>query len=344
MKYLLIRICKLLRWVSLISIIVFFAVGCTAQPIANNAIASSSPENPFETIESELSGGFGFGVSYPEYGTNLIYNGVPVNLEYYINCDDNRGGSYGLILFVNGIPQPYSVEGSREAYIHIQQVEEDKTKNVSVSFVPVTGEKGDNLCVRLALMESPDIRPTKPNFVFGYTNSVIDIWPRFLQMESDVPVPNEIEVASGTAMREMTADEYESVFYLGSADDEVILPDVVTAYIRNADEPDLNYFDIANGSISMKIQVFGGSPAEYYLIPYINHEPLLTEEFPRRIVIEDGNLLFEETISVDFSSLDIRNYNLEEYNSLYYLLVPVEKDNGLMIVDSNDMVIVCSEE
>ena len=96
-----------------------------------------------------------------EYGTYRIYNGgemcTPIKIE---STGALRKAGTGILLFIDGQPQPYRLEGeSTYAYYHCFYPEsEDEVYNLF--FTPITGQSGDTLEVYILSLQKPDYLPS----------------------------------------------------------------------------------------------------------------------------------------------------------------------------------------
>lgn len=72
-------------------------------------------ENPFsESVgdNEEVMFAYGFGLESPKYEEKIVYTGEPIEIEYYIN-NNGTTMSTGMLMFVDGIPQSYSIDGGK---------------------------------------------------------------------------------------------------------------------------------------------------------------------------------------------------------------------------------------
>ena len=92
----------------------------------------SSVENatPPTDIGNEVS--VGIGINYPEGVTNLEFGGEKVAAEISLDCD-NADTELGLLIYVEGMVQKYSVyENQEEKTMHTFNLNAGETKTVMV--------------------------------------------------------------------------------------------------------------------------------------------------------------------------------------------------------------------
>ena len=112
----------------------------------NDLPITGNTEDPFKETESvyRLYGNknaVGGGIKTPD---SFVYDGKPLELEYFFDAE--KPCVMGLMIFVDGMLQPYIVEDEeKETTMHIVELGEKDEKSFKVRFTPLTGEKGDEL-------------------------------------------------------------------------------------------------------------------------------------------------------------------------------------------------------
>ena len=215
------KLCRKKRWgMALLSAVTALALaGCQTGSGAESTSPppESSDENPFS---SELQNGeevmfsYGFGLVSPEADTNMVYDGQPIQAECFV---DNTGAAMnvGILIFVDGIPQPYKVGDEAESYMHIHEAPAMQKNTFSFSFTPVSGKKGESMSVRFLSILNPQTRPDKPTYIFGHTGAMTTFFPRTLEIQQDVPTASPSYPKLPT-QRAMTEEEIEQVIYTNS--------------------------------------------------------------------------------------------------------------------------------
>lgn len=280
--------------------------------------------NPFEESSSEtVMYAYGFGLESPDADSNMVYDGSEIEFEYFI---DNTGASMsvGMLMFVNGIPQPYSVEGEEgQTYMHIQESPSKQKITVKASFTPITGNKGDTLGVRFLSILNPQIRPEKLEYIYGHTNAMMTFFPRYIEMEEDSGY-SAVEYPRFSAPRQMTEKELEQAIYVDARGNEVNKLRQFNFFAQRVSNEDLPYLDVIEQSLTVDVQGFGGPAGEYVLIPYINQVPVLNEDFPCVLTVEDEKDISSREVTIDLSELDAETYQIETFNTFYMIAVPVD--------------------
>ena len=93
-----------------------------------------------------------------EEGKCLSYDGREMELPYFIEADGPEYRCVGIVLFVDGMPQPYkTLQDPTYRYVHFFSCHRDLyTYSEVFSFIPVTGKKGDLIEVSTFSLLQPD--------------------------------------------------------------------------------------------------------------------------------------------------------------------------------------------
>ncbi len=94
----------------------------------------------------------------------LEYTGGELEVPYRAE-GDGTGRNVGFLLFLNGIPQPYRLNGQGEyGYMHPFTLREDNVEEqFTFNFVPVTGAAGETLTFTVANIFNADFEPDMVN-------------------------------------------------------------------------------------------------------------------------------------------------------------------------------------
>ena len=156
-----------------------FLVGCTAAKTVPSTNSTETAPDVFQEAatatppsqatvpanDSHDLGSLGIGPAdeplKDEYGTYRIYNGgemcTPIKIE---STGALRKAGTGILLFVDGQPQPYRLEGeSTYTYCHCFYPESEN-EVYDLFFTPITGQSGDTLEVYILSLQKPDYLPS----------------------------------------------------------------------------------------------------------------------------------------------------------------------------------------
>lgn len=330
------RLMYRLLTIFLLLLIILSISSCKDQS-ANN---TQSTGNPFlESVgnNEEVMFAYGFGLESPKYEKKIVYTGEPIEIEYYIN-NNGTTMSTGMLMFVNGIPQSYSIAGSSTStYMHIQEVEENKRAIVRISFVPVCGKAGETVNVRFLSILNPQIRPDQLNYLFGHTNRMTTFMARTIEMQMDADAHN-TKFPVLDKQRDMTQEEIDQVIYVDSKGNSVDKLGWFHFVARNTKDPSSPYLNIRDHKIEYTLQGYGGPAAEYIIIPYINQIPVLNEAYPCLMSIEAGTKVYSQNMTLSLATIDKTAYKIEQFNTIYFLAIPLSGSINLEPMITNSYV------
>lgn len=122
----------------------------------------------------------------------FVYSGDWVRIDFHFENTGKIDLTLGLVLWVNGIPQPYSEEPDGEtSYVIPYSVPTGTQVNSTAWFVPVTGQAGETLSLTTAFMENSDIRYTNDPYVRNFSHAIQLPSTYLLRMEVNAPAPVE---------------------------------------------------------------------------------------------------------------------------------------------------------
>lgn len=304
--------------------------GCQAPDHTDSSSSyDSTGENPFSSnTQNEESVMFAYGIGLEKPEGDMVYDGQPVNAECFI---DNVGPSMsvGLLIFIDGIPQPYKVGDHDETYMYIHEAPSMEKTTFPISFTPVCGKKGETKNIRFLSILNPQIRPDKLEYDYGHTNAMTTFFPRRLEIKEDVPdvLPEYSQLPS---QRDMTSEEIEQVIYTNSKGQQINKLNIFNLFVRDANKSEQTaYIDVEEQKFTVEVQGFGGPSTKYILLPYLNHVLVNTDEFPGILTVDEGKKIFRKTFTFELTKLDKDAYQLQKYNTFYMLAIPVSGDSQL---------------
>lgn len=151
----------------------FIFASCAAAPAAPSTSGSTVPSLsalPSDTASTmpkeggnlgSLSAGLHDDCPSDDYGPYITYTGGEMSMGYEIGSSGKiRESGIGILLFLDGQPQPYRLEGeSTYTYLHTFYPEKPSMV-VDFYFTPVTGQEGDDLEMYALAILNPEYRPS----------------------------------------------------------------------------------------------------------------------------------------------------------------------------------------
>lgn len=167
--------------------------GCSLNP--EPAESDTVSGNPFEEHDENTDGilrmTHGAVSPDPEKGV-FTYDGDPLQLTYMLHNEGSKA-EWGFVIYVNGVMQPYTVEGKDgESTCHVFTIEKQTREDLKISFVPVVGKAGEELSIIYATMLMPSyVLPEEElDNGYGYYHAYNMSLPMKLVMKKDAPNKN----------------------------------------------------------------------------------------------------------------------------------------------------------
>lgn len=124
----------------------------------------------------------------------------PVEIDFYMNPDDDNPREFGITLFFNGVPQPFSVgecgsiaptDGLTMEY-RFDYHGDRKCLALPLSFTPVCGKAGEELLLSIVLTESPSYK-AKHESACNTAWLRVSSFATVIDMETDAPTQQTVE-------------------------------------------------------------------------------------------------------------------------------------------------------
>ncbi len=290
----------------------------------------SSEYDPFASSDEDTStegGSFVFGVEWEEGKEFTLDYASTVSFNYYV---DNSGNAadFGLLLFLNGIRQPYRTEeNSENKFMHTFDVDQNERKVQKIEFEPVVGEKGDEVSVEIITMFHPNFIQTE-NSNYQFNHKISSLFPSKMTVTqetglSEPKVCSEYEV---TPISDELRQQFNTMSPTGGSGGNALEDSVYIETLKNdifytpkdlqAGKGDNTPFSVND---SVTLCMYGGKPCKYRVSMYIDHE-LVKGAF-------DGADYIDMTPSKDSickKKIDMEKLglSLEDHSHLYFIAVP----------------------
>lgn len=285
--------------------------------------------DPFETSGSLANGLSGSNyVSAQVVSPNaesmlLTYAGEPITVTYEFYSE--HPCNMGLMIFVNGKLQPYTVSGKdKETTMYTVDLKENETKQFSFEFVPVCGEQGDELPLVFANVYNPEVIEFNTDVnTFGNNQKISQPLPWTLKFEESVP-NTKTQISVNYKIKEFSVEDKNN-FISQNSNGTVFnkLDNRCFAEIRkNSSEiiTSISTNDLSENKY--QIYMYGNLTGKYYLSLYGDFQqiPLNGSDYIQVEVKRDDY----SVVDIDFSQTDI-----SKYKNVFAVLAPAEFDSEL---------------
>jgi len=278
-----------------------------------------------QSSEGQRIGGYGIGpIDFdPLEDDTLTYDGEPIQLSYYLE-GTGSDTEVGLMLFLDGVPQPHQViessqqdgriDADQEVLLSKHRVSSDGRIEFTVSFTPVTGSAGDDLGLFGVFLWEPSFVPETEDKGFGIYQDASFYIPLTVIMETDAPQYTEnYAPAIETEPIPQSAKEISQNKDL-DASGRVRQADF-NLYTGEFNWSNVNLF-AENGKIDLELSGYGGTETDYRVTIFVNHEPV-------SIAGQQSFLMgiHNDKMSKYKFTLDIHDY--DRLNTIYAMIIPV---------------------
>lgn len=319
------------------------AAGCGQGSAGEETGASADTEvleteNPFAA--SEELGNLVHGasnVSLDESGEALPfeYDGGVMQIEYSVSAS-GMGKNVGFLLFLDGIPQPWQLNGEGEtAYIQYLELEnDDEVYPFTLAFVPVTGSSGDTLTLTVCSITNAQFQPDMVSTAsYGLYHDALQYYAS-IQFNAD-PEQNETGASASPVLSDVSLEDVkittefvendlmEQYGSEGKTEDELLESGVYT-FVRYDGSQIYDNLDVSGkDKVHITYQICGVPGRTYRVALYGNHQ-LLSDETQSywEVTLKTGEVAtLEADVNVDV---------LEDMTTIYIIACPVSGTAGIL--------------
>lgn len=321
----------LYKWIAAAAVICCLLSGC-----GGNSTETGGPDTSPDVSGAgdDLAGLFddnsptieigGFSYGWPDERDVFTYSGEPLEIPFYLTGAMDFSQEIGLLIFVDGIAQPYSAvfpDGTKkaEAYMQAFELEKAAENRFNLVFQPVTGKTGDSLSIQAVTILSPSYMPAgTENPSYGIYHSENLTLPLQIAYEADAPAENK---RTATDKYDIT-DIPKSVTDTNAYFDMDTLDTVNYLSIVPADGEDNSILYSQDGFATFKIMLYGGPEADNNITVFVNHQPVQLGGADYLAVRTVKGKMVEATIILDVSSFG-------KLNTLYAIASSTGRDSDL---------------
>lgn len=300
----------------------------TVADIFNETTASTESTDPVDatdtSAEEELPpGSMSVGPAdgtwaLDENGPYMIYPGEEMVLPFQIKATGRIAkNGVGILLFIDGQPQPYKTDDEPEyAYMHIFYPEDGENSIYDFRFTPVVGEEGDDLEIYAAAIVYPTYSLSDGNAGMVYTSGSTASGFR-LKYEQTPPLDTYPEKQAWLSDVTLSLQDATSRDFAGWSDVEMRERIEHNFSINGIDgKGSRQIFDVSTDKpLSLRYELWGTHYVHYGLVFFVDNEPVFAVEAdPILPQIQNGQKFVLEA-----------NLNLPEFDGesvVYAILVP----------------------
>lgn len=307
-------------------IISLFFVACSSndkKTVENNDEKVKSAYNPFDLSNEKGNNELAFYFGPASKVEELSYTGETIEKDYFYDNVGEVDCTLGFMIFVDGIAQPYTIDGGdSEKIMHQFNMQEKSKTQFKVSFNPNVGEKGDKLGLYAVTILNPTYIPSIDLPVFGHGRALSQVSPITL---------NYIESASNSELKindeystEIVTEEIKKEYLSVSEDnkEEYLSPGAHLFFLKyNGDYKETKIAVKKNSKLNLTLEgLCALNDAKYRTTIFIDNKPVKTIDGKDYLEMQlKKGMISKQSFDVDISGLT-------GTNALYTVSVPLGDD------------------
>lgn len=335
------------KWIAAAAAISCLLTGCSGNDIPTqkaeepdtSASVSGDLTDLFDQGSSAMEvGSFSYG--WPDERDVFPYSGKPLEIPFKLTGTMESPQEVGLLLYVDGIVQPYSAvlsDGTEltDAYMQTFKLEQDVENIFNLVFQPVTGKAGENLSIQAVTILRPSYLPEgaeNPNYGF-YHSANITI-PLQIAFDKDAPAEEQKASSNSYEVVDIPKSITDSDEYFGlenSRDTNTVLS-VIPAEDENG-----SVIYSKDDTVTFKVRLYGGPEANQNITVFVNHQPVQIDGADYLAVRTQKGKMVEATITLDASVFG-------ESNTIYAIASSTGRDSGLTETVKSPSILFINKE
>ena len=306
--------------VLLLAILCIFLVGC---------VNSRVDQKNADKLSGNLNlSSFGYGIDPPHEEMQVYeYTGEEIHIPFMVTgMDDNVKSDFGLIVFLDGLPQPYKIkkknnEVSEEQLIKKFSLKNEEKQEFDIVFTPVTGKEGDRLGIFFVVIFNPDyMPPTENEAIYGINHKLFSTVSQEIHFERTV---NKEEQSSYSKflveditqeVKDKTKAKNITSATEGSSDS--LYTDTTAELLQEGQTN--NIFYAKNSKVKFKLRIYGDLDINYHTTIFINNNPV-------QVMGSDYIDTATKKGKMCMVELELDTDSYEKLNTIYAISVPAGK-------------------
>lgn len=316
------------KCIAAVAAISCFLTGCGKDTVKDTDTSTSVSGDLNDLFDEDSSamevGSFSYG--WPDERDVFPYSGEPLEIPFKLTGTmEGSSLEVGLLLFVDGIPQPYSVllsDGTEltDAYMQTFWLEQDVENIFHLVFQPVTGKAGDNLSIQAVTILRPGYLPDdEENPNYGFYHSANITIPLQIAFEKDAPAEGQKTASNSYEVVDIPGSITDSDEFFGMENSRDTNSDL--SVIPAEDENSSVIYSREN-NVTFKVRLYGGPEADQNITVFVNHQPVQVDRADYLAVRTQKDKMVEATITLDASAFG-------ERNTIYAIASSTGRDSGL---------------
>ncbi len=290
---------------------------------------NSAAESFLKDSEAISLGTFSFGIVSENNEKQVYeYDGNELHIPFQVTgLDKELSSDFGLMVFVDGILQPYKTlkmngEETKEQYMHQFNLKNEEKHEFDIVFTPVTGEKGERVGVVFATILKPDFIPQDEQRVnYGIYHSLSANLAQEIHYQCEPTIKKELLKNSNYTVGDIPQEVIAKLANFRTDDDYNTLDSNFVTELSSLDKGagTIEMIRANNGKVKLEFRIYGGQEATYRTTFFIDHKP---------VRVEGADYLETKTAKGKMCSaeLELDIGSLNRLSTLYAITNPAGKD------------------
>ena len=206
---------------------------------------------------------------------NLYYVGKPLQLEYTFE-NGNVDSNIGLLMFIDGDIQPFSVDGDEDPKVmNIIEMKADTEKTITVSFNPISGNAGETLPLHIVAIFDAGRTIKTPSISISFFQALSQAFPAKIQFDEDSSCVLNEETYNSQFIVEVDKENFSKLDIENSDTDSEI---TLQGFLSGKDQ-ESKYMELEE-TYTLELRNTSDEDTEYHIFCFVNNEPVLWNDSP----------------------------------------------------------------
>lgn len=246
---------------------------------------------------------------------NLNYEGNPLQFEYTFE-NGNVDSNIGLLMFLGGAIQPFSVEGDDNPKVmNIIEMQADTEKTISISLDPISGKAGETLPLHIVAIFDAGKTIKTPSISIAFFQALSQAFPAKIQFDEDSTCVIDEEIYNSYFLVEVDKENYSKIDIENSeAESEITLQ----GFLSGKDQ-ESKYMELEK-TYTLELRNTSDEDTKYHIFCFANNEPVLWNDSPyySTTVSAQNATLLDIEVCKNNEEVDI-----SKDDQLYFIAVPI---------------------
>ena len=298
----------------------------TADNSLSDQINNDAADSFTDDSESINLGGYSFGIirSSDDRQDRQVYeyDGEELHIPYKVEgMDESIRSDFGLMVFVDGISQPYKIlykDGriTNEQYLHKFYLNNRERHEFDIVFTPVTAKEGDRLGIVFAAILKPDFMPEDGNY--GIYHAISANTAQEIYFKTMPAVKKDLTAYSEYTVHEIPQDRIDKLsFFTAGNESNPIDSNFITEITVN--DKQTTKIKADSDKIRFTFSIYGGLEAVYRTMFFIDHEPIKIMGADYLETKTEKGMMCSADLEIDIAGMNRRS-------TLYAVTNPTGKD------------------